>query len=158
MNINATLFVQVLVFITFVALTVKYIWPLLDGVLEKRRKEIADGLAAAAQGKKDLELAGCKSREMLEEAKAQAAQVLEQAGARANRMIEDAKQQARAEGERLMALTQEEVQQHYHAARAQLMKQVSQLVIAGAEKVLQREVDKASNDHLIDTLIREEIP
>lgn len=157
MNLNATLFVQMLCFITFVLITMKYIWPPITNILEKRRKEIADGLAAGEQGKKELELAQHKSKEMLLEAKTQAAQIIEQANYQSNRIVEEAKAKAREEGERLIKLAQDEIDQRYVAAKSQLMKHVSQIVIAGAEKILQSEVDKASNDRLIRELVSDEI-
>lgn len=155
MNINATLFVQALVFITFVMLTMKYIWPLLNDVLEKRRKEIADGLAAAEQGKEALALAASQSEKIIADAKAQSSSIIEQANDRATRIIEDAKEKAHVEGKRLVELAQGDIQQQYSLAKEQLMKQVSQLAIAGAEKILQKEVDKASNDRLIDLFVKE---
>src|SRR3990167_6874009 len=157
MNLNATLLVQMLCFVTFVMITMKYIWPPIANILEKRRKEIADGLAAAEQGKKELELAHHKSKEILKEAKTQAAFIIEQANAHSHRIVEDAKEKAREEGERLIKLEQGEIDQRYVAAKAELMKNVSQIVIAGAEKILQHEIDKASNDRLIRELVSDEI-
>lgn len=156
MNLNATLLVQILCFIAFVAVTMKYIWPLIIEVLEKRRKEIADGLAAGEQGRKDLELAQHKSKALLTEAKAEASRLIEQANSRANHIIEESKQQAREEGERLIEMAHGQIQQNYHAAKSTLMKEVAQVVIAGAEKILCREVDRASNDRLIKELVQEE--
>lgn len=156
MSINATLLFQVIVFIVFVAVTMKYIWPPVTEMLEKRRKEIADGLAAAAQGVKDLELAAHKSKEITTEAKSEAAHIIEQANARANRIIEESKGQARIEGDRLVKLAKEEIDQQFNAAKSKLMDQVSQIAIAGAEKILQSEVDKASNDRLVKELVSDE--
>ncbi len=157
MNINATLFVQALVFLTFVMVTMKYIWPLLSDVLEKRQQEIADGLAASEQGKQELASAHSRSEALISEAKSQSATIIEQSNGQAQQIIEEAKQQARVEAERIVALAQDEIQQQYGLARDQLMKQVSAIVVAGAEKVLQREVDQASNDRLIDELVKEGI-
>lgn len=157
MNLNATLLVQMLCFITFVLITMKYIWPPITSILEKRRKEIADGLAAAEQGKKELELAHYKMKEILTDAKTQAAHIIEQANTRAHRIVEDAKEKARDEGERLVRLAQDEITQRYISAKTDLMKNVSQIVIAGAEKILQHEIDKASNDRLIRELVSDEI-
>ncbi len=157
MNINATLLVQALVFITFVLLTMKYIWPLLSDVLEKRRQEIADGLAAAEQGKQSLALAASQAEEIITEAKQKAASILDQSNAQAQQIVENAKQQAREEGQRLLALAQDDIQRQYDMAKNELMQQVSQMVVLGAEKVLQKEIDKASNDHLISQFIKEEI-
>ncbi len=155
MNLNATLLVQALCFAVFIWVTMKYIWPPVVNILEKRRDEIADGLAAAEQGKKDLELAQHKSKEILNDAKTEAAQIIEQANQRANRILEDAKQHARTEGERLLSLAKEEITQEYNTAKETLLKQVSRIAVAGAEKILQSEVDKASNDRLVNELVSE---
>ncbi len=91
MDINASLIVQMLVFVVFIGLTMKFIWPPLTKALEARRKNIADGLAAAEEGRKELELAEIKSKEQLTEAKTQAAHIIEQANQRANHIVEEAK-------------------------------------------------------------------
>lgn len=155
MDFNATLIVQMLVFIAFIWITVRYIWPPLTKAMEARRKIIADGLAAAEEGRKTLELAEIKAKEQMIEVKAQASQILEQANQRANHIVEEAKSRAREEGDRLLQLAKDEMEQSYNAAKAQLLKQVSSIAVAGAEKILQREVDKASNDRLVDELVSE---
>lgn len=103
-DINASLIVQMLVFIVFIGLTMKFIWPPMIKALETRRKNIADGLAAAEKGHKELKLAEIKVKEALAEAKAQAAQIIEQANQRANHIIETAKNKAREEGAQLLQL------------------------------------------------------
>lgn len=155
MGINASLIVQMLVFIVFIGLTMKFIWPPLIKALEVRRKNIADGLAVAEQGHKELELAEIKSKEMLIEAKAQTAHIIEQANQRANHIIEEAKNKAREEGAHLLQLAKSEIEKEYNAARAELLKQISDIAVAGAQKILQREVDKASNDRLVNELVSE---
>lgn len=155
MDMNASLIVQMLVFIVFIGLTMKFIWPPLIKVLEVRRKNIADGLAAATKGYKELEFAEIKSKEMLTEAKAQAAHIVEQANQRANRVIEEAKNKARKEGAYLLQLAKSEIEQEYNIARTELLKQISDIVVAGAQKILQREVDKVSNDRLVNELVSE---
>ncbi|WP_304986190.1 F0F1 ATP synthase subunit B [Coxiella-like endosymbiont] len=155
MDINASLIVQTLVFIVFIGLTMKFIWPSMINVLETRRKNIADGLAAAENGHKELELAEIKAKEALVEAKAQAVQIIEQANQRANHIIEAAKNKAREEGAQLLQLAKDDIKQEYSAAKTELLKQVSDIAVAGAQKILQREVDKASNDYLVDELVSE---
>ncbi len=155
MDINATLFGQMITFILFIWFTMKFVWPPLMRVMEERRKKIADGLAAAEQGQRDLELAQIKVKEQLTEVKTEAAHIIEQANKRAGHIIEEAKGQARVEGERLLQLTQGEIEQAYHSAKESLMQQVSTLAIAGAEKILQRKVDKKTNDRLVDQLVDE---
>lgn len=155
MDINATLIIQMLVFVVFIWVTMRFIWPPMMKTLEERRKKIADGLAAAEQGQKDLELAQIKVKEMLTDAKAQAAHIIEQANQRSTHIITEATVRAREEGERLLALAKTEIDQEYNTAKEKLMKKVSSIVLAGAEKILQKEVDKASNDRLVDELVSE---
>ena len=133
----------------------KFIWPPLIRVLEVRRKNIADGLAVAEQGYKELELAEIKSKEILTEAKAQAAHIVEQAKQRANHIIEEAKKKAREEGAHVLQLTKSEIEREYNAARAELLEQVSDIAVASAQKILQREIDKANNDRLVHELVSE---
>lgn len=144
-----------LVFIVFVGLTMKFVWPPLIKVLEVRRKKIADGLAVAERGHKELKLAEIKSEEMLTKAKAQAAYIVEQANRRASHIIKEAKNKARKEGAYLLRLAKSEIEQEYNAAKAELLKQISDIVVAGAQKILQREIDKASNDRLVNELLSE---
>lgn len=153
MDINATLFGQMIVFALFVIFTMKVVWPPLMRMMEERRNKIADGLAASEQGKKELELAKEKIKEELMEAKSKAVHIIEQATHRAGQIVEEAKVQAREEGARLLVLAQGEIKQEYNSARALLLTQVSELAVAGAEKILQHEVDKASNDRLINDLV-----
>ncbi|MBW5802411.1 F0F1 ATP synthase subunit B [Coxiella endosymbiont of Ornithodoros amblus] len=155
MDINSSLIVQMLVFVVFIGLTMKFIWPPLRKALEARRKNIADGLAAAEEGRKELELSEIKSKEQLTEAKTQAAHIIEQANQRANHIIEEAKNKAREEGAHLIQLAKNEIEQEYNAAKTELLKQISTIAVAGAQKILQREVDKASNDRLVDELVSE---
>ncbi len=149
MNINLTLLGEMLTFAVFVWFTMRFVWPPLMKAMTERRETIAAGLAAAEKGKRDLELAAHKVTELLTEAKAQAAQMIEQANHRANHIIEESKAHARIEGERLLAIAKTDIAREFQAARETLMHQVSSLVIAGAEKVLQHEVNKSANDRLV---------
>jgi len=155
MDINATLIVQMVVFVAFIWVTMRFIWPPLVKALEERRKKIADGLAAAEQGQKDLELAEIKAKQILTDAKAEASHIMEQANKRANFFIEEAKAKAREEGDHLLELAKSEITREYNSAKEKLMKQVSDIAVAGAERILQKEVDKASNDRLVDELVGE---
>jgi F-type H+-transporting ATPase subunit b len=155
MNLNATLLVQILCFIVFIWVSVRFIWPPMMKALEDRRQNIADGLAAGEQGRKDLELAEVKAREMHLAAKAKSAQMVDQAMQRANSIVEEAKSKARTEGDRLLEIAQGEIQQQYTAAKQTLLQEVTQIAVAGAERILQKEVDKASNDRLINDLVSE---
>lgn len=155
MNLNLTLIGQVITFILFVWFTMKYVWPPLMSVMDERRKQVADGLAAAQQGKDELELAKHKSKEAIDEAKVQASAIVEQAHQRANHIIEEAKHDARDEGERLLRLAQSEIQQEAAQAKDQLMSKVASIAVAGAEKILKHEIQQADSERLVNDAIGE---
>ena len=150
MNLNLTIIGQIITFAIFIWFTMKYVWPAISNAMVERQNTIADGLAAAEQGQKDLELAKYKSEEMLLEAKAQSAGIIEQANSRSNRMIEDAKNKARDEGERMIQMAKDEIEKEYTQAKEDLIEQVGRLAVAGAEKILQREIGANEDlDHQI---------
>jgi len=155
MNLNATLLVQMLCFVIFIWVTMRYIWPPMTRALESRRQKIAEGLAAAEDGKKALDLAEVKSREMLLDAKMQAAQVLEQAHQRANHIVEESRAHARTEGDRLIVLARGEVAQVYNEARDALLQEVAKMAVTGTEKVLRRQMDSAQQSRLIEEMVGE---
>lgn len=155
MNLNLTLIGQVITFILFVWFTMKYVWPPLMSVMDERRKQVADGLAAAQQGRDELELAKHKSKEAIDEAKVQASAIVEQAHQRANHIIEEAKHDARDEGERLLRLAQSEIQQETAQAKDQLMSAVASIAVAGAEKILKQEIQQADSERLVNDAIGE---
>ncbi len=140
MNLNLTILGQMITFALFIWFTMKFVWPVLIRAMEERRQKIADGLEAAEQGVKELELAQYQSEAIRTDAKAEAAAIIEQANTRVHHMIEEAKAAARVEGGRLLELAQSDIQKEYTQAKEALMAQVSQLVVAGAEKVLQQEL------------------
>lgn len=155
MNLNATLLGQMITFLIFVWFTMKYVWPPLMSTMKERQKTIADGLAAAEKAEHDLELAGIKADEQMQEAKLSASKLLEAAQQRANGIVEEAREKARAEGERLMALAQEDIQQAYHDVRAELMTEVTGLAVEGASRILAKPLDKQDHDRLLNDLISE---
>lgn len=155
MDLNLTLLGEMITFAIFIWFTMKYVWPPLMSIMEERRKKIADGLAAGEQGEKELEMARIKVKEQLLHAKTEAAAILEQANQRAGHIVEEAKAKAREEGDRLLEIAQGEIEQELNTAKEQLMKDVSKIAVAGAERILQREVDKASNDRLVKELVGE---
>lgn len=152
MNITATLFVQIITFAIFVWFVMRFVWKPLTGVMEERNKRIADGLAAAERGQHEHELAEQRAAEILQEAKQQAAEILSQAQKRGNEIVEEAKNGARGEGERLIAAAKAEIDQEVSRAKEQLRTQVAALAVAGAEKVLQREVDEKAHSAVLNEL------
>ena len=155
MDINVTLVVQMLVFLAFVWFTMKFVWPPLSKALEERQGKIADGLAAAERGRKELELAQHRVKDEMKQAKAQASDIIEKANRRAAQMIEEAKEDARQEAQQLAKLAEEQISQEVNRAKDTLRKQVAGLAVAGAEKILRREIDEQSNRALLDNLIEE---
>jgi F-type H+-transporting ATPase subunit b len=152
MNINASLFLQALVFAVLVLVTWKFIWPPLIAALDERAKRIADGLSAAEKAKHDLALADKAAADELRKAKAQAAEIIAQADKRATQIVEEAKDAARVEGDRLIAGAKAEVDQQVHHAKEVLREHVSALAVAGASQILRREVDAARHAELLATL------
>ena len=155
MNINFTLFAQAIVFATFIWITVKFIWPHMLRVIEDRQKTIADGLAAAEQGKKSLELSSKQAGDEIAAAHNRAADIVTQAEKRAAQAIEEAKTAAKAEGDREKAAAKADIQQEVSRAREQLREQVAALAVAGAEKILRREVNAKAHADLLDGIKRE---
>jgi|TARA_B100000614_G_scaffold250563_1_gene260759 F-type H+-transporting ATPase subunit b len=155
MNFNFTLIGQLLAFILFVWFCMKYIWPPLLGVLEEREKEIADGLNAASEGRRELEEANVKKEEILQDAKKEAADLVNQANQRANQLVEDAKTSAQEEAERIKISAQNDVEQGAKRAREELRAEVATLAVAGAEKILNSEIDEKKNSEILDELKKE---
>lgn len=155
MNLNLTLVAQAISFTVFIWLTVKFIWPHMLRAIEARQKQIADGLAAAEQGKRSLELSTKQADESISQARGRAAEVLAQAEKRAAQMIEEARNAAKEEGNREKAAAKAEIEQQVTRAREQLRDQVASLAVAGAEKILRREVDAKAHGDLLDSIKRQ---
>jgi F-type H+-transporting ATPase subunit b len=153
MNFNATLIGQMITFAIFVWFCLKYVWPPLMNALEERKARIADGLAAAERGQRDLELAKNKVSENLKDAKQQAQDIINQAHKRANEMVDEAKESAREEAEKIKAAASADIDQQINSAREQLRKEVSVIALAGAEKILKREIDADAHGKVIDDMM-----
>ena len=150
MEFNLTLLAQMLAFAAFILFTVKFVWPHLLRAIEARQKTIADGLAAAEQGHQALEASKRQADEAIGQARGRSSDILGAAEKRAAQIIEDAKQAARAEGDREKAAAKAEIHQEVARAREQLRDQVAALAVAGAEKILRREVDAKAHADLLD--------
>jgi F-type H+-transporting ATPase subunit b len=155
MNINLTLFAQAMVFAALIWFTIKFIWPPLLVAIEARQKQIADGLAAGEQGRKSLEVSTRQAEEAIKEARARATDILAQAEKRAGQLVEEAKSAAKDEGAREKAAAKAEIGQELQRAREMLREQVAALAVAGAEKILRREVDARAHAELLDGIKRQ---
>lgn len=155
MNINFTLIAQAIVFFAFILFTAKFVWPHLMKLIEERQKTIADGLAAAERGAKALQDASAKSDDALKQARTQAQEILSSAGKQATQLVEQAKAQAQTEAERIKEAARSEVDRELSKGREELRLKVGELAVAGASKILKREIDaKAHADVLKDLAAR----
>ncbi len=152
MNFNYTFIGQMITFAVFVYFCFKFVWPPIMNALHERRNKIADGLAAAEKGQHEEELAKQRAIEILKEAKDQASDIIRNAEKRAGEIVDEAKNDAKAEGERLVTAAQAEIEQNITRAREELRGQVVSLAVAGAGKVLKKEIDEKANEDLIKDL------
>jgi F-type H+-transporting ATPase subunit b len=155
MNINFTLIAQAIAFAVLIWFTVKFVWPPLLSAIETRQKEIADGLAAAQEGRSALDVAAKKSEATLTEAKQKASEIIGQAEKRSSQIVEEAKGNAKTEGERILAGAKAEIDQEVNRAKEGLRSQVSALAIAGAEKILRKEIDAKAHSEMLSKLAAE---
>ena len=155
MDFNLTLIGQTISMIVFVWIFMKWIWPMFIEVIEKRRKEIADGIAAGEKGQRELAEARHGSEAILAEARQKAVQVTDLAQKRGNDLVAEAKNTAMAEGQRLVNQAKGEIANEQARARDGLRKEVSALAVAGASKLLGREVDAQAHAKLLDELAAE---
>ncbi len=155
MNFNLTLIAQAVTFAVLILVIVKYVWPPLLNAIEARQKEIADGLAAAQEGKSSLENAAKKSEVTLNEAKQKASEIVGQAEKRANEIVEEAKGTAKTEADRIKETAKSELEQEVNRAKEGLRAQVSVLAISGAEKILRKEIDAKAHTTILTQLAAE---
>ncbi len=155
MNLNATLFVQTLVFFVLAWVTMKFIWPPLITAIDDRRRKIAEGLASAEKGEKSLAEAKSNATVILRDAHAQASKIIEQANRRSNELIEEARGTAIAEGQRLIGDARSEVALESSRAREQLRQEVAAIAVAGASRLLGREIDARAHADLLEKLALE---
>jgi F-type H+-transporting ATPase subunit b len=155
MNINLTLISQAVAFAIFIWFTVKFVWPPLRTAIDNRQKTIAEGLAAAERGQHDLELAARRSAEVLRETKEKSADIIAQAERRAQQIVEEAKSAARVEADKVVASAKAEIEQEAERAKQQLRERVADLAVAGAEKILRREVNATAHASMLATLKQE---
>lgn len=155
MNLNATLIVQSIVFIILGWFTMTFVWPPLIRMIDDRRKKIADGLAAAERGYKELQNANGEAQLIVNEAREKALKIVDQANRRSGEIIEDARATAMSEGQRLVGEARQEAALEQARARDQLRKDVGLLAVAGASRLLEREIDPKAHAELIERLARE---
>jgi F-type H+-transporting ATPase subunit b len=154
-NLNATLVAQLVVFFILAWFTMKFVWPPIMKALDERATKIAEGLAAAERGRQSLDLASKHSAETLREGKERVAEVIAQAEKRALQIIEDAKVQAKSEADKVVAGAKAEIEQEAARVKESLRERVAELAVAGAEKILRREVDVKVHADMLAAIKRE---
>jgi len=151
-NINATLFLQAIVFAILVWFTMRFIWPPITKALDERAQKIADGLAAADKAKSELATANKRVDEQLGQARVEATKQLGDAEKRAAAIVDEAKKRAEEEGAKIVAAAKAEADQQITRAREALREQVAALAVKGAEQILQKEVNASVHAELLGRL------
>jgi len=152
-NITATLLAQIVAFALLIWFVNKVLWGPVTKMMADRQKRIADGLAAADKGQHEMALAEERAKELLRDAKSQAGEIIAQAEKRGNEIIEESKQTARTEGERIKSAAQAELEQEVNRAREQLRGQVAGIAVAGAQRILSKEIDAKAHGDLLKDLV-----
>jgi F-type H+-transporting ATPase subunit b len=152
MDLNATFIGQIVVFLILLWFIARFVVPPLARLNEERRRKIADGLAAAEKGQEELKAANSRAADVLREARERARTVEEQAQRRAGETVEAAKQAAQSEGARITAAARAEISNEQQKVRDALSRDVGSLIVAGASKLLEREIDPQAHARLIEQL------
>ena len=155
MDINATIIGQFLTFAILVWFTMKYVWPPIIQGLREREKKIAAGLDAAEKSKQELEVAEKKASSIVHEAKLEASHLIEQAHLHSAQVLEEAKNHAKLEGARIVEMAQGEIEREITKAKEALRAQLATLVVIGAEKILQRHLDVAAHQDILNQIVTE---
>lgn len=155
MEIGMTLLGQALSFALLIWFTTKFIWPPLLAAIEERQQRIAEGLSAAERSQRDLAQAHEQVNEVIKQARGKANEIIDQAHSRGNQIIDQAKQEAVAEATRQKAAALADIDAAAHRAKEELRRQVAALVVAGAGKLIARELNPATHKALLDELAAE---
>jgi F-type H+-transporting ATPase subunit b len=152
-NLNATIIAQMVIFSVLVWFTMKVVWPMIMGAMQARQRKIAEGLAAGERGQKDLTAAESRVEEIVREARVRAQQIEQQAHVQANEIVEAARLSATTEGARILGSAEQQIALEVQSARDVLRKQVAALAVAGAGKLIEREIDARAHAQLLDKLV-----
>ncbi len=153
MEINATFLGQAVAVLIFVVLCMKYVWPPLMDVLEKRQKEIADGLSNAEKAKKNLELAKSNASDTLRNAKEEAQKIIDEAQKQRSMILDRAAEEATNEKNRIIDSAKAEIEAERNKAREELRAEVIALAVAGAEKILDKKMDSSSDHQMVKKIV-----
>lgn len=155
MNFNLTLIGQTISMLVFVWICMRWIWPWLIGKIDERRKSIADGIAAGEKGQRELADARHGADDIMQQARHKASNVVDLAHKRSSELVGEAKETAVAEGQRIVTAAHAEVANESARARDNLRREVAALAVAGAARLLGREVDAKAHAEMLDSLAAE---
>lgn len=152
MNLNATILAQIIVFALVVWVAMKFLWPQITVNMQARQRRIAEGLAAAERGQKDLAAAETRVNELVKAARERALAIEQQAHAQGSDIVEAAKRNAASEAQRLLEAARAQVALELQKARDELRSQVAALAVSGASRIVGREIDARTHAELLDKL------
>jgi len=152
LNINLTLIVQMLVFIVLIWFTMKFVWPMILGPMEERSKKIAQGLAAADRGEESLAKARDEADKIVRAARERASQIIDHANQQANELVEQAKGVATSDAQRIKVAAEQQTELETSRARESLRREVAQIAVQAASKLLEREIDPKAHADLLSKL------
>jgi F-type H+-transporting ATPase subunit b len=155
MNINLTLFAQMVAFAVFVWFTMRYIWPPIVKAMEERQGRIAEGLAAAERGQHEQVLGRQRATELMHEAKLRAADLVSLAQRRAAEIVDEAKADAQAERDRILLAGHSEIAQEHNRLQEEMRQQLAQIALATAAKILQQEIDATRHSDLLEAAVKQ---
>ncbi|MCZ6517190.1 MAG: F0F1 ATP synthase subunit B [Gammaproteobacteria bacterium] len=155
MDLNATIIGQTIAMVLFVWFCMRFVWPLIMNMIEERQTQIADGLAAAEEGSRSLEKAEVKIAGMIDEARTQGRDIVDEANTRGSGIVDEARVEAGRERERIVTAAHAEVEQEVNRAREELRGQVASIAVAGAARIIAKEIDAATHKGLLDKLAAE---
>jgi F-type H+-transporting ATPase subunit b len=154
-NVTATLFGQMITFAVLVWFVNRFLWGPLTRLMEERNRRIADGLAAAEKGKRELQVAEQRKDDIERDARRHATEILAQAEKRATEIIDEAKTQARQEAERILTAARADIGQEMNRAREQLRESMAGLIVSGAERIIEKEIDPKAHAKLLDSVVNQ---
>ena len=111
MFINASLIVQMIVFLLLVGFTMKFVWPPITKALDERAAKIRDGLSAADKAKAELAGAEAQIAKELAATKAESGKLISDAEKRAAAIVDAAKGKAEEEGAKILAAAKADAEQ-----------------------------------------------
>ena len=152
---NITLVIQGFAFFAVVWLVMKFGWPHIIAAIEERQKKIEEGLTQAEKARKELADADARVADEIRKARAEAAQIIDKANQQAAQIVDKARQDAIVEATKQKAIAAADIEAQAHKAREELRGKVASLAVAGAEKILRREIDANAHKALIDQLVTE---